>query len=58
MESVFEANQNETQLIVFEDGNCFLMKNKSLADNHALQTKTEYKIINKETTIKYKKTKE
>jgi len=60
MQSVFEANPNISKLIVFEDGNCFLMQDRNLAELHKKQTGLEYTIVAKEEEkqpeIKTKKT--
>lgn len=48
MNSVFEANPTISKIIVFEDGNCFLMQDKNLAELHKKQTGLEYTIVSKE----------
>lgn len=48
MNSVFEANPEVEKLIVFEDGNCFLMQDKQFADLYKKQSGIDYKIVSRQ----------
>ena len=48
MKSVFESNPEATKLLVFEDGNCFLPKDRNLAILHKTQTGKDFTEVVKE----------
>jgi hypothetical protein len=45
MESVFSANPDINELLVFEDGNCFKLKDRNLADHHKAMTGLSYTMV-------------
>lgn len=45
MDSVFAANPDINELLVFEDGNCFQLKDRNLADHHKAITGQPYTLV-------------
>jgi hypothetical protein len=52
MKSVFDSNPEATRLLVFEDGNCFLPKDRNLAILHKMQTGKDFEEVLKEQEVK------
>lgn len=46
--AAFKANKTATELLVTEDGNCFLPENKSFANAHANRNKFQVKTVSRE----------
>ncbi len=48
IKQTFEANVEETELLVTADGNCFLAKDKNHAELHARNTKQKVETVKRE----------